>query len=349
MFNLFFAKNRVGLTRRDPRAGGRRRAPQFQPESSNFSFRQSTGVNRFIAELPFTRMNDASQVLQSFTPAHEFFVGIDSDGCVFDTMEIKHKECFTPMFIKHFGLQPVSRYAREVWEFVNLYSKSRGINRYPALSNALTLLAERPVVDARGATVPGTDSLDAWMATEPRHSLANLRGKVEQSHEPDLQRVLDWSMAVDAQIQDIVHGVPPFPCVRECLERLRVQADTLVISQTPGAALEREWKEHDIARHVALLAGQEMGTKKDHLRMAAGGKYSTGRILMIGDAPGDYSAARFNSALFYPIVPGREEASWQRLLTEGLDVFFSGAYAGDYEAELVREFNASLPERPPWQ
>src|SRR6185295_1180584 len=114
------------------------------------------------------------QLLIDFKPTREFFIGIDSDGCIFDSMEIKHKECFTPMFIKYFGLQAVSKYAREVWDFVNLYSKTRGINRYPALSNALNLLVERPEVQARGVKVPDSDELDAWMAREPKHTLATL-------------------------------------------------------------------------------------------------------------------------------------------------------------------------------
>ena len=44
----------------------------------------------------------------------------------------------------YFGLQPVSKYAREVWDFVNLYSKTRGVNRFPALIRALNLLRVRP-------------------------------------------------------------------------------------------------------------------------------------------------------------------------------------------------------------
>src|SRR4029453_10918617 len=240
-----------------------------------------------------------------------------------------------------------SKYAREVWEFVNLYSKSRGINRYPALSNALNILAERPEVAARRVTIPGTDELDAWMAGELKHSLATLRKEIEDQGNEALRPVLDWSLAVDAQIQDIVSGVPPFPGVNSCLERLRGRADAMVISQTPGPALEREWAEHDLSRWVSLIAGQEMGSKKDHLRLAASGKYPPGRILMIGDAPGEFTAAKSNSALFYPIIPGREESSWNRLFEEGLDTFFSGAYAGDYEAALVQEFNTSLPELPP--
>ena len=293
-------------------------------------------------------MNDPAQALRNFTPQHEFFVGIDSDGCVFDSMEIKHKECFTPMYIKYFGLQPVSKYAREVWDFVNLYSKTRGINRYPALSNALNLLGERPEVHARGVQVPSTDELDAWMARETKHTLGTLRPEVEDRGNTALQPVLNWSLAVDAQIKDIVHGVPPFPCVRECLEKLRDHADAMVISQTPGSALEREWAEHDLARYVALIAGQEMGSKKDHLKLAAAPRYPASKILMIGDAPGDFTAAKSNGALFYPIIPGREEASWRRLLDEGLDAFFAGTYAGDLETALVGEFNASLPEKPHW-
>src|SRR5688500_19059958 len=98
-------------------------------------------------------MSDPIEALREFKPTKDFFIGIDSHGCVFDSMEIKHKECFTPMFIKHFHLQAVSKYAREVWEFVNLYSKTRGANRFPALARSLNLLRERGPVKARRVTV----------------------------------------------------------------------------------------------------------------------------------------------------------------------------------------------------
>ncbi|MBU6401499.1 MAG: HAD family hydrolase, partial [Verrucomicrobia bacterium] len=94
--------------------------------------------------------------------------------------------------------------------------------------------------------------------------------------------------------------------------------------------------------------GQELGTKTEHLKLAAAGKYPVGKILMIGDAPGDLKAARANQALFYPVVPGKEEASWERFDWEALDRFFAGTYAGPYEQALVQEFEASLPEQPPW-
>jgi|TARA_B100000678_G_scaffold258379_1_gene237915 phosphoglycolate phosphatase-like HAD superfamily hydrolase len=292
-------------------------------------------------------VSDPAQVLRDFQPKHDFFIGIDSDGCVFDSMEIKQKECFAPMFVKHHGLQALSKYARQVWEFVNLYSKTRGVNRFPALVRALDLLRERPEVQARNASVPSYPALGEWIARETKLGNATLANEVEGGND-GLAQVKVWSDAVNAQIADIVHGVPPFPLVCESLGQALGQTDMMVISQTPGDALEREWAEHDIARFVKVIAGQEMGTKTEHLQFAAAGKYPADKILMIGDAPGDHKAAKANGVLFYPVLPGREEASWKRLNDEALGRFFTGTYAGDYEAELFAEFDASLPEHPSW-
>jgi phosphoglycolate phosphatase-like HAD superfamily hydrolase len=289
------------------------------------------------------------QILTDLKPTKEFFIGIDSDGCVFDTMELKHKECFAPMFIKHFHLQTASKYAREVWDFVNLYSKSRGVNRFPAVVRALNLLRERKEVITRKVTVPDTKALEAWVARETRLGNATLQKEVEAGNQA-LAPTLAWSLAVNQAIADIVSGgVPPFPFFRESLQKMVQQADVIVVSQTPTEALVREWKEHGIDRFVRAIAGQELGTKAEHIQFAAGGKYPAGKVLMIGDAPGDFNAAMSNHALFYPIVPGHEEASWERFFKEGLDRFFNGTYAGTYENGLVREFDASLPEQPPWQ
>jgi phosphoglycolate phosphatase-like HAD superfamily hydrolase len=292
-------------------------------------------------------MNDSAQMLRDFKPTTEFFVGIDSDGCIFDSMEIKHKECFAPMFIKHFDLQAVSKYAREVWEFVNLYSKTRGANRFPALVRALNLLRERSQVKARNVRVADTRALDEWIARETKLGNATLSAEVKNGNK-GLEQVKRWSDAVNAQIEDIVKGVPPFPLVRECLEKIDGRADAMCISQTPADALKREWAEHGLDGFVKMIAGQEMGTKTEHIKFAAAGKYAPDRILMIGDAPGDFNAAKKNGALFFPINPGNEEASWKRLCEEGLDRYFNGTFAGEYETTLVKEFDACLPERPSW-
>ena len=293
-------------------------------------------------------MTDSAQVLRDFKPTRQFFIGIDSDGCVFDSMEIKHKECFTPMFIKHFRLQAVSKYARETWDFVNLYSKTRGANRFPALARALNLLRARPEVIARKVSVPDTKALDEWIARETKLGNATLAAEVKNGN-TSLAQIKVWSDAVNAAIEDVVYGVPPFPFVRESLEKIRGKADAMVISQTPTPALEREWAEHDIAKYVSIITGQEMGTKTEHLKFAAAGKYAPEKILMIGDAPGDFKAAKSNNALFFPINPGAEEISWKLFHDEALDRFFAGTYAGDYETALIHQFDSRLPEKPSWQ
>lgn len=293
-------------------------------------------------------MSDPAQVLRDFKPTKEFFIGIDSDGCIFDSMEIKHKECFTPMFVKHFDLQAVSKYAREVWDFVNLYSKTRGANRFPALSRALNLLRERPPVQARQVRVADTRAVDEWIARETKLGNATLAAEVKGGNK-GLEQVKVWSDAVNKAIEDLVHGVPPFPLVRDSLAKLNQSADAMCISQTPADALKREWAEHGIDQFVKMIAGQEMGTKTEHLKFAAGNKYAANKVLMIGDAPGDFNAAKKNNALFFPINPGAEEKSWERLFNEALDRFFKGTYAGAYETQLVKEFDACLPEHPHWK
>src|SRR6185503_7382592 len=133
------------------------------------------------------------------------------------------------------------------------------------------------------------------------------------------------------------------------LQKMAGAADLMVVSATPVEALEREWAEHGLAQHMSVIAGQEMGTKAQHIQYAAKGKYPDDRILLIGDAPGDRDAARTTGVLYYPINPGREEQSWRRFHDEALDRFVDGTYAGGYEAALIAEFEALLPDTPPWK
>jgi phosphoglycolate phosphatase-like HAD superfamily hydrolase len=295
-------------------------------------------------------MSDPAQPLRDFDPKHEFFVGIDSDGCAFDTMELKHKECFAPTTIKYWDLQTVSKYARQAAEFVNLYSKWRGINRWPALVMVFDLLRDRAEVQRRGVPIPEANVLRAFM-NQKEFPLSNdgLKAYMAVHPNPELEQGLRWTEAVNAAVADMVHGVPPFPYVRESLKAMVDRADMIVVSATPNAALEQEWNENDVAKYMRIIAGQERGSKTECLKLAAAGRYPSDRILMIGDAPGDMKAAKANHALFFPINPGDEERSWQRFYEEAMECFFAGTYAGDYEAALIAEFEQYLPDTPPWK
>ncbi len=289
------------------------------------------------------------KTLQDFQTSSDYFVGLDSDGCVFDSMEIKHKECFTPMFIKHWRLQAASKYARRAWEFANLYSKSRGMNRFPVCVRTLGLLVDWPEAVARGIKIPDLAPLQAFIDSDFPPSNAGLEAYRELHPDPLLDLTMAWSLAVNEAVGDIVFGVPPFPRVQETLDKVVSRADLGVVSGTPGEALQREWDENGISHYPQIIAGQELGKKVEHLEVMSGGsRYAPDKRLMIGDAPGDRKAAEATGCLFYPINPGREEESWERLCDEALDRFYGGSYAGGYQAALVAEFEALLPESPPW-
>ncbi len=294
-------------------------------------------------------IKEASRQLKELKPEHDYFVGVDSDGCAFDTMEIKHKECFIPNIIKHWGLQPISKYAREAAEFVNLYSRWRGINRFPALVMVFDLLREREEVKRRQVNIPRVPKIREFIDSGVPLGNPALKEAVDRTGDAELRKALEWSESVNRSVGDIVSGVPPFPFVRESLEKLSDLADIVVVSATPTEALQREWQEHSIAGYTKAIAGQEMGSKKEHLALTSGGKYDSTRVLMIGDAPGDMKAAKANGALFYPIIPGQEEESWEKFHNELADVFLSQKYAGECEENLIEEFMKHLPETPPWK
>jgi phosphoglycolate phosphatase-like HAD superfamily hydrolase len=292
---------------------------------------------------------DPQLPLREFVKSNDFFIGIDSDGCVFDTMEVKHKECFIPNIVKFYHLAAISKYVREVFEFLNLYSKWRGTNRFPGLVLTMDMLAGRLDVLRRHPRLPALTGLRAWIGEETRLANPALAARVKATGDPDLELALRWSEAVNRSISEIVVEVPPFPLVRECLESMRGKADVMVVSATPGEALEREWSEHGLLEHVSLVAGQELGSKREHLQLATGGRYLPEKMLMVGDAMGDWEAARGCGALFYPINPGVEDESWQRFFEEALPRFFAGLYAGPYMDAQLDRFVKLLPDEPPWQ
>ncbi|MFA7159353.1 MAG: HAD family hydrolase [Kiritimatiellia bacterium] len=291
----------------------------------------------------FTREN-----LINFKPRHETFVGIDSDGCVFPTMEIKQKKCLHNLIISRWHLENIEKYVRECAEFVNLYSIYRGRNRFPCLLRTFDLLRKRPEVVASKVSLPEFKSLNIFIESGVPLSNAELEQAVESSGDRELAEVLQWSKDANTLIAQTVKNVSPFTWARKSLRLIGKKSDAICVSQTPAEALLREWEEHHMLDFVRVIAGQELGTKEEHIRLASAGRYAGDKILIIGDAPGDLEAAAKNEALFYPINPGREPESWERFYKEAFSMFLEGKYRGKYEDDLIREFYSFLPSVPPW-
>jgi phosphoglycolate phosphatase-like HAD superfamily hydrolase len=287
---------------------------------------------------------DYAAILKALKPGHDFFVGIDSDGCVFDSMEVKQKEFFIPVALKYFDLFSISKILRETWEFVNLYSIYRGGNRFRSIIKVFELLSEKKEIKESGSKLPDMAALKIWVSMEKNLGNATLRKYLEMNYDPDLEKVLNWSEAVNEEIRRWLRNITPFPNAVKAIKEISVLADLIIVSQTPLEALDREWEEHHLKRYVKAVAGQEHGTKTGHIAMAAKGKYPDNKILMIGDAKGDLDAALNNGVLFYPVIPGKENESWKRFLEEGFDKFIKDTFCGDYQNNLVKEFLKSLPE-----
>jgi phosphoglycolate phosphatase-like HAD superfamily hydrolase len=204
-------------------------------------------------------------------------------------------------------------------------------------------------VTATGLPIPDVNSLRQWIASGAPMGNPSLEKAVKESGDPELAFILRWSQDVNAEIARTVKNIPPFPWARKSLERICAISDAICVSQTPSEALVREWTENHLDGFIQVIAGQELGTKTEHIAMATKGRYRPEQILMIGDALGDKKAAQSNHALFYPINPGAEDASWKRFHEEAYDKFLAGTYAGAYESRVIAEFEALLPDVPPWK
>ncbi|OGV69966.1 MAG: hypothetical protein A2283_08135 [Lentisphaerae bacterium RIFOXYA12_FULL_48_11] len=279
---------------------------------------------------------------------HSSFVCIDSDGCIFDTMEIKQKQCFHGLIISHWNLQPIEKYVRETAEFVNLYSKWRGNNRFIALAKMFDLLGDRKEVIAAGIKIPVLPGLKHFLSSGVALGNPELEKAVKDTGDKELESVLQWSKAVNEIVRKTVKKIPPFKWVRESLDKISRSSDMICVSQTPAEALIREWEENNLIKYPAVIAGQELGTKSEHIALAAKNKYNPDRIIMIGDAMGDLKAASENNAHFYPINPTHESKSWEFFYKEAYARFLAGTYSGEYEKSLIAEFEVLLPDKPAW-
>ncbi len=267
---------------------------------------------------------------------------------MFDTMRVKQREHFHPLIIRFWGLEACAQQFRACAEFVNMYSKSRGSNRFSALLRTFELLAEYPEIQESRVTLPDLAALRTYVNSGLPLGNPSLKDEVERTNDRELQRLLKWSLAINANIAERMRPVPPFKWALQSLKQIRAESDAIVVSQTPEEALVNEWRKHGIDGYVDFIAGQELGAKEQHLRLATEGKYAPGRILMIGDAQGDLLAAHKAGALFYPIMPNREEESWERFCIEAYARFINNNFDGEYSAALIRAFEAALPDTPPW-
>lgn len=273
----------------------------------------------------------------NFNKRNEFFAGIDSDGTVFDTMKIKHTFTFIPTAIEVFGLEEYKDKFIKIAEKINLYSLTRGINRFPGL-----LLTFDELKKSVGFDNYDANAFNAYINSGYPFSNNGLENYIAENPSPFLEKVLMWSRSSDILFEKNCENIKPFDAVTETIKHIKSRSDIMVVSAASGKGLETDWTNAGLKNYVDFIAGQELGSKSEQLSYAANMGYNTKNMLMIGDALGDYNSAKSVGAMFYPIIPGSENECWKLLNEKYIDMFFENRYDEKVENELYDKFIAFL-------
>lgn len=275
--------------------------------------------------------------LKDYKKKKDYLVCVDSDGCAMDTMDIKHYECFGPCMVDEWALGEWREPILARWNDINLYTMTRGINRFRGLAIALTEINEKYT------KVEDLDALVRWTQESPELSNDALARAAEAS--PDhvsLAKALSWSRAVNDAIKKLPdESVRPYPLVSDALALAHERADVAIVSSANPGAVVDEWTRHGLIDHTDILLAQDAGSKAYCIGELLGKGYDPDRVLMCGDAPGDHDAAETNGVHFYPILVKHERESWQDFIDTVLDSFVDGGY-DSLENEKKRAFRVNL-------
>jgi len=271
----------------------------------------------------------------TFEKKKDFIVCIDSDGCAMDTMNIKHIRCFGPCMIAEWDLQQWQDEILDSWNKVNLYTMTRGINRFKGLATAL---AE---VNEKYKRIDGVEALVEWVKDAPE--LSNNAVEKMISVNTIFEKALNWSKAVNESIEKLPQEeIKPFLGVEDAMKRIHEQCDIAVVSSANPEAVKAEWERFHLMEHVDLVCAQDMGTKAFCIGEILKKGYELSHVLMCGDAVGDMQAAASNGVLYYPICVNHENESWANITKEPFEKFIDGSYAGEFQDGVIKEFLDNL-------
>ena len=264
-------------------------------------------------------------IFDSFEKKHEYLVCVDSDGCVMDTMNCKHFHCFGPCMVTEWGLEEWKDEILARWNVINLFSMTRGINRFKGLAMALG------EIDKQYKPIPGVAALQHWADTAPALSNDGVAKAAAEAEDEEAKAIfakaLSWSKAVNAAIVELDEALKvPYDGAKEGLAAAHEFADVAMVSSANRDAVEEEWGKFGLLQHTDIVLAQDIGSKAACIAAMLKFGYDPAKVLMVGDAPGDCDAAEKNGVHYYPILVNHEKASWD----EAIAVAFAKLQSGDY-------------------
>lgn len=275
--------------------------------------------------------------LSEYMKKKEFLICVDSDGCAMDTMDIKHIRCFGPCMVTEWGLEEWKDEILSRWNDINLYTMTRGINRYKGLSIALSEINEKytPIEDL------GT--LTKWVESSPELSNGALEKAIAANDSVSLKKALSWSKAVNTSINALPEEEKlPFKGVKEALAFAHAKVDVAIVSSANLDAVLEEWERYELLGHTDIVLAQDSGSKAFCIGELLKAGYVKDHVLMCGDAPGDLDAAQKNGVFYYPILVRHEAESWQEFVDKAVSKLLDGSYGGAYQQEKIDAFLNNL-------
>lgn len=280
-------------------------------------------------------------IFDTFEKKHDFLICVDSDGCVMDTMNCKHFHCFGPCMVDEWGLEEWKQPILDRWNVVNLFSMTRGINRFKALAVCLE------EIDKQYKKIPGVEALTNWVNTAPALSNDGVAKAAEEATDDDaklcLSKALSWSKAVNKAIVALPEEMKvPYVGAKEGLAAAHKFADVAMVSSANRDAVEEEWGKFGLLEHTDIVLAQDVGSKAACIAAMLKFGYDLNKVVMVGDAPGDLDAADKNGVHYYPILVNHETESWAKLCEEGFAKVESLTYGGEYEEQVRKAFYQNL-------
>lgn len=275
--------------------------------------------------------------LNDFKKKKDWIVCIDSDGCAMDTMDIKHIQCFGPCMIQPWELEEWQVPILKRWNEINLYTLTRGINRFKGLA---LMLSE---VNETYCPIAGIDEFVKWVETAKELSNASVKEALKTSGLEIFKKALRWSEDVNQSIAELDEDyLVAFAGVLESIEKIHEVADIAIVSSANEKAVEEEWARCGLLPHVDILLAQNVGSKAYCIQELIAKGYNKENVLMIGDALGDLEAAKTNGVNFFPILVRKEEESWKNFRENVLDIFINGNYKEAYQQIADADFRNNL-------
>lgn len=260
----------------------------------------------------------------------DFIFCVDSDGCAMDTMTYKHELFFGPIASEKYGVEDKETFQKN-WENINLYSRTRGVNRFVGL-----------VMGLESVGYTGIDALTKWVNETDSLSNQSLEAEIAKNDSEDLRIALEWSNEVNKQVKEAEGHDEAFDGALDGLKKLKELGTVYVVSSANREAVEDEWTRHGLMEYVDDLYCQDRGKKADVIAGFIQEGADASKIMMVGDSPGDLEAAEKNNTAFYPIIVGDEKTSWDTLRTEVADQFVAGNLSEADQEALNKAFWTNL-------